>query len=281
MSVKEWITISRVLNIDLDDEIVKIGIIDSFLGNRSIKYFQNINNKDIAQLNKNNIENLSKYIKNSVSKYYLPFMEVIFTLQNETIITRSIKIMKPQDKSDITDLIKYELKKFMPIDLESYSIRFVTNHIDERGMEVQVILFPKSSIEICKEISKALNIKPKSIYVNFNVIQNLINKNIVNIEDGENLILEIKHNIVNLNVVKDKQIVESYSINKNNELNRYIESKLKNINKTYIYGIDDEKVVKMIRNLTNIEKLKVNKFAMKNKKNYNLDEYINNIGMIC
>ncbi|MGL5507314.1 MAG: hypothetical protein ACRDB0_05365 [Paraclostridium sp.] len=272
--------IRRLISIDLNIGDTKIGIVDSFLRYKNMKYLKSINTEELSLLDSNHIKCLSKDIKNYISKYRIPFMGVIFTLQNETIINRNIKIIKPQDENDITDLIKYELRKFMTIDLESYIIRFVINSVDDLEMEVQAILFPKSSIEICKEIAKIINIKPKQIYVNFNVLQNLIYKNILNIENGENLILEVKQDIVNLNVVKDKQIIESYSISKNNELNRYIESKLHNINKIYIYGINDEKIVKMINNIVQIEKLEICNLNIKNKNNYNLNEYINNIVMI-
>ena len=58
-------------------------------------------------------------------------------------------------------------------------------------------------------------------------------------DDGENLILEIKDNIINLNVIKDKHIIESYSLKKDGNLKRYIEPKLDSLNRIYIYGKND------------------------------------------
>lgn len=227
----------------------------------------------------NYIESLAKYIKNSISKYSLPFMGVVFTLQNETIINRNIKIIKPQDKQDIPDLIKYELKKFMTIDLDNYIIRYVINDTFDDELELQAILFPKSSIEICKQIASILKIKPRKICVNFNVIQNLIHKNIINIENEQNLIIEIKQNIVNLNVVKNKYIIESYSLSKNIDLIKYIKSKSNNIKKAYVYGINDKNIIEQINNIVKVEDLKINNINIKNENKYNLEEFINNIGL--
>ena len=115
--------------------------------------------------------------------------------------------------------------------------------------------------------------------MNFNILQNLISKNIIDIDDGENLILEIKDKIINLNVIKDKYIIESYSLKKDSNLKRYIESKLDSLNRIYIYGKNDDIVIKMMSNIINVEHLEISKINIKNENNYILNEFINNIGM--
>jgi type IV pilus assembly protein PilM len=271
--------IQRIVSIDLDDKFTKIGIIDSILGYRNIRYLKSIDNKEITNSSDNYIESLTKYINKIISKYITPFTGLAFTIQNEDIIIRNIKIIKPEKEQDIKYLIKYELKKFMPINLDNYIIKYNIISILENEIDIQTILFPKANIELCKKVAKSLKIKPKKICVNFNILQNLISKNIIDIDDGENLILEIKDNIINLNVIKDKHIIESYSLKKDGNLKRYIESKLDSLNRIYIYGKNDDIVIKMISNIINVEHLEISKLNIKNENNYILNEFINNIGM--
>ncbi|MBQ1793019.1 MAG: hypothetical protein II006_00005, partial [Peptostreptococcaceae bacterium] len=56
--------IKRTVSIDLDDKITKIGIIDSILGYRNIKFLKSIDNEYITNSSDNYIESLAKYIKN-------------------------------------------------------------------------------------------------------------------------------------------------------------------------------------------------------------------------
>ena len=271
--------IKRTISIDLDHNITKIGVIDSILGYRNIKLLKSIDNEYITNSSDNYIESLAKYIKNTISKHIIPFIELSFTIQNEDIIIRNIKIIKPEKEQDIKDLIKYELKKFIPLNLDNYIIKYNINSIFENEIDIQTILFPKTNIELCKQIAKSLKIKTKKICVNFNILQNLISKNIIDIDDGENLILEIKGKIINLNVIKDKHIIESYSLKKDSNLKRYIESKLDSLNRIYIYGKNDDIVIKMMSNIINVEHLEISKINIKNENNYILNEFINNIGM--
>ena len=271
--------IKRTISIDLDHNITKIGVIDSILGYRNIKLLKSIDNEYITNSSDNYIESLAKYIKNTISKHIIPFIELSFTIQNEDIIIRNIKIIKPEKEQDIKDLIKYELKKFIPLNLDNYIIKYNINSIFENEIDIQTILFPKTNIELCKQIAKSLKIKTKKICVNFNILQNLISKNIIDIDDGENLILEIKDKIINLNVIKEKHIIESYSLKKDSNLKRYIESKLDSLNRIYIYGKNDDIVIKMMSNIINVEHLEISKINIKNENNYILNEFINNIGM--
>ena len=271
--------IKRTISIDIDDKITKIGIIDSILGYRNIKLLKSIDNEYITNSSGNYIESMTKYIKNTISKHIIPFIELSFTIQNEDIIIRNIKIIKPEKEQDIKDLIKYELKKFIPLNLDNYIIKYNINSIFENEIDIQTILFPKTNIELCKQIAKSLKIKTKKICVNFNILQNLISKNIIDIDDGENLILEIKDKIINLNVIKEKHIIESYSLKKDSNLKRYIESKLDSLNRIYIYGKNDDIVIKMMSNIINVEHLEISKINIKNENNYILNEFINNIGM--
>ena len=271
--------IKRTISIDLDHNITKIGVIDSILGYRNIKLLKSIDNEYITNSSDNYIESLAKYIKNTISKHIIPFIELSFTIQNEDIIIRNIKIIKPEKEQDIKDLIKYELKKFIPLNLDNYIIKYNIISILENEIDIQTILFPKTNIELCKQIAKSLKIKTKKICVNFNILQNLISKNIIDIDDGENLILEIKDKIINLNVIKEKHIIESYSLKKDSNLKRYIESKLDSLNRIYIYGKNDDIVIKMMSNIINVEHLEISKINIKNENNYILNEFINNIGM--
>ncbi len=59
-------------------------------------------------------------------------------------------------------------------------------------MNIQVILFPKSIIQLIKNISENLNMNPKTININFDILQKLINLNLIENFSEEGVFIECK-----------------------------------------------------------------------------------------
>ncbi|KHS58169.1 hypothetical protein QX51_04350 [Terrisporobacter othiniensis] len=128
----------------------------------------------------------------------------------------------------------------MPLNLQNYVIKYKEN-INTKGKgSVQGILFPKKYVDICKSISENLKIKKKYLYINFDILQKLIDLRVIdlsNSNDDKVTIIENRGQDMILNTVFDKKIIESYVVEKNNT--QYSINKSSYDENTYYYGISD------------------------------------------
>lgn len=180
------------------------------------------------------ITKLTKEISNQRLK------NIYFNIQNSEVIIRNIQNIKSRNKKEIIQLIKYEIGGYMPLNLQNYVIKYKEN-INTKGKgSVQGILFPKKYVDICKSISENLKIKKKYLYINFDILQKLIDLRVIdlsNSNDDKVTIIENRGQDMILNTVFDKKIIESYVVEKNNT--QYSINKSSYDKNTYYYGISD------------------------------------------
>ncbi|MGL5328735.1 MAG: hypothetical protein ACRDD7_05670 [Peptostreptococcaceae bacterium] len=218
-----------------------------------------------------NLENKYKYI--------------YCNLQTEDIIVRTIDNINIKNKKDTIGIIKYELIKYTPINLEEYEIKYKILNKENNIASIQVILFPKYLIDLCKSISKELGIKTKSINVNFDNIQKLIDKNIItNIKDNS-VILEVRKDEILLSKVIKNKISESYILPKNFDIEKHINRFDEKIENIYLYGSNrglDEKLKQSCNFRLHDIMVKIENKAITISKDLDqeISNYINTIGVI-
>ncbi len=208
------------------------------------------------------IDEVTKLIK-EISNQKLK--NIYFNIQNSEVIIRNIQNIKSRSQKEIIQLIRYEIGGYMPLNLQDYVIRY-KKIINTKGKWlVQGILFPKKYVDICKSISEKLKIKKKYLYINFDILQKLINLRVIdlcNSNDEKVTIIENRNQDMILNIVFNKKIIESYVIEKNNP--QYSISKSSYDENTYYYGISDDF----------INSLEIKKLNIKDKLILNKDEEI-------
>lgn len=181
------------------------------------------------------ITKLTKEISNQRLK------NIYFNIQNSEVIIRNIQNIKSRSQKEIIQLIKYEIGGYMPLNLQNYVIKF-KKIINTKGKgSVQGILFPKKYVDICKSISEKLKIKKKYLYINFDILQKLINLRVIdlfNSSDDKITIIENRDQDMILNTVFNKEIIESYVVEKNNT--QYSINQSSYDENTYYYGISDD-----------------------------------------
>ena len=163
---------------------------------------------------------------------------IYFYMQNDEIIIRNMENVSIKKKKDIIPLIKYEINKYIPIDLQNYIIKYkkITDFNDKSL--VQGILFPKKFVHICNEIGEKLEIKKKYLNINFDILQKILDMSLINLcsLDKKIIVIENRQEDMILNKIYNNQIIESYLVNKNDKNN------ILNINdeeNTY-FGINDD-----------------------------------------
>lgn len=212
------------------------------MGSNSLKHKENnIYEDKVVQIIK---ENTNHKLKN-----------VYFNIQNDEIIIRNIPNINSKRQKEIIQLIKYEIGAHMPLDLQNYVIKYKKIINTKGNGSIQGILFPKKYVDICKSISEKLKIKKKYLYINFDILQKLIDMKVIDLLQGgyeKITIIENRKKDMVLNTVSNKKIIESYVVDKDNSqysINQF------SYDNTYYYGISDNF----------IESFKIKKLDLKNK----------------
>lgn len=263
------------ISIEIEDKCIKILVVENYFGNKKIKLLKEIQCDYISDENIiTNIGTVSELIKHEINNIKLPFKQISYTFQNSNIINRNIDIVSTKYKEDINGLIKYELNQYIPINLEKYVLKYRVLEENIKSIKVQAILMPKSIVQNYKELSKCLKVIPKRLDVNFNILQNLINKEIILLDNKENVILDVKNNITNVNRINRKSVVSSHTV-QNDTLVSFIKN-IDNINNIYYYG-KEEKLDNDAKKKLNLNEVKINRELLGIKP---IKKFINNIGLI-
>lgn len=253
-------------------------MIENYFGKIKVKFTKILGCEYITDMNTvTNFDQVSKVIKNEMSTMKLLLNKVSYTVQNKYIINRNIEIINTNHRQDILGLIKYELIQYMPIDIEEYIIKYKVLEVFPEKINAQVILMPKTIKNNYKELSKHLKLKPIKLGVNFNILQNLIEKDMLDINNELNIILDIKKDRSNLNIIKNKSIIRSHTIN-NEDIFGFISKNVSDVNNIYYYGIETKNVINILNENYKIEKLNINNSDFQTQGD--LNRFISNVGLI-
>ena len=269
------ITIKKHLIISFNNKSTDILVISKYQKQYCVNYHlnyktgtDNISDKNIY------IDGITKLIRESID---MKFKNIYFHIQNDEIIIRNMDSISIKKKKDIIPLIKYEINKYMPIDLQNYMINY-KKIIDFQGKElIQGVLFPRKFVDICKEISEKIKVKKTYLHINFDILQKIIDMNLFEVCNSNNdkaIIIENRSEDMILNKVFNNKIIESYTVNKNDKMN-FINTFTNNI---YYFGIDDDYIKSL-----DIKKIELKNKLILNKEKDKLDvtlDYLCVWGMI-
>lgn len=272
-------------NIYIDDDIqedISLNISNEIIGNTN-KYYINDTEKEKY------VENITKIIESKIyntKKFPSKYKSILYNIQTEDVIIRMIDNVNISNKSDILGLIKFNINQYMHISVDDYVIEYkIINQINKMA-KIQVILFPKYLIDLCKSISKNLKIKSQIINVNYDILQKLIELNLITNLQSNSLFIENRNEEILFNKVIDKKICESYILSKNEQYLNYINNLDEKIDQVYYYGIEDKSINNEINSSSSLNvsplNLENNKrsIIISNQLGEDLKKYINAIGMI-
>lgn len=248
------------------------------------KDYSKINSKEGKNSINLYINTVTKFIKSEIKEVNKKYKEINFNMQNNNIIVRNIKVLNVNNKKDIDAMIKFEITQYLPININDYIVKHKVLNSTEKEIELQVILVPKYMIFICREISNMLNMKPKNLCINFDILQKIISLGLVKDYKDNAVFIENKDNEFILNKVKDKSILETYILPKTHQSYQSVNRLIDEYKQIYYYGLEDLNIFNQYENSENLKKLEINqniKISVDNKYNSNENiEYINCIGMV-
>lgn len=288
------VIIKKFLTLEINDDYIRVVFLRKnykkiFIDKSIIKEVSfNIKN-DIDEIEKTRyVENVVKLVKDEINNIKKSYKNLHFNIQTQDIVIRNIEILNTKKKRDILNMIEFEITQYIPININNYSIKYKIINSSKDKLNIQVILFPKNIINIIKIISESLNMNPKAININFDILQKLISLNLVDnfIEDG--VFIECKKNQFIINITKNKKIEETYLLSKEIKSYDSVKKLISRFNYVYYYGIDNCFIDEYLKDTEKI--VEVNPLKLKNKirveNNFDKDlmdtsiNYISSIGMI-
>ncbi|MEG2247173.1 MAG: pilus assembly protein PilM, partial [Peptostreptococcaceae bacterium] len=210
------------------------------------------------------------------------YKEIYYNMQNEDILIRNISILNVKNKKDIKSMIEFEITQYIPINIKNYIMEYKILNSNGSNINLKLILVPIIMANLCYEISDMLNMKPKKLSVNFDILQKIIDLDLIEDICENAVFIEDKGNEFILSLAKNRIIDESYILHKSPNSYESVLNLTKDFDTVYYYGIEDEVIIKNIETLKNFKKLELKEAVIskdENDKMHNL-EYINGIGMI-
>ncbi|EMJ5873244.1 pilus assembly protein PilM [Clostridioides difficile] len=286
--------IKKILNLEINDDYIRL----VFLRKSHKKVF--IDKSIIKEINfdiKNDnnsiekikyIEDVVRFVKEEIGKSKILYKNLYFNIQIQDIVIRNVEVLNTKKKRDILSMIEFEITQYIPININNYSIKYKVINSKNDKLNIQVILFPKSIIQLIKNISENLNMNPKTININFDILQKLINLNLIENFSEEGVFIECKKSQLIINIIKDKKIRETYLLSKEGKSYEFIKRLLRDFKYVYYYGIENcfiEEYFKYTDKSIEVNPLRL-KDKVKVENNFDADlednriNYINSIGMI-
>lgn len=181
-------------------------------------------------------------------------------------------------------MIEIDITQYIPIDIKEYEVKYKIIDRSKEYIYLQVILFPTYLINRCIDIAYMLNMKPKLLNVNFDILQKLISSNLIDNFNGNGIFIELKENDFILNLVENNIVYQSHILPKTSQSYESVIKLTKKLENIYYYGEEDELMQAYFKNIETFHKLKLkdNIKIFTNDKKTKLDssKYINSIGMI-
>ncbi|MCB4303799.1 pilus assembly protein PilM [Clostridioides difficile] len=286
--------IKKILNLEINDDYIRL----VFLRKSHKKVF--IDKSIIKEINfdiKNDnnsiekikyIEDVVRFVKEEIGKSKILYKNLYFNIQIQDIVIRNVEVLNTKKKRDILSMIEFEITQYIPININNYSIKYKVINSKNDKLNIQVILFPKSIIQLIKNISENLNMNPKTININFDILQKLINLNLIENFSEEGVFIECKKSQLIINIIKDKKIRETYLLSKEGKSYEFIKRLLRDFKYVYYYGIENcfiEEYFKYTDKSIEVNPLRL-KDKVKVENNFDADlednriNYISSIGMI-
>ncbi|MGX4626795.1 pilus assembly protein PilM, partial [Clostridioides difficile] len=237
--------IKKILNLEINDDYIRL----VFLRKSHKKVF--IDKSIIKEINfdiKNDsnsiekikyIEDVVRFVKEEIGKSKILYKNLYFNIQIQDIVIRNVEVLNTKKKRDILSMIEFEITQYIPININNYSIKYKVINSKNDKLNIQVILFPKSIIQLIKNISENLNMNPKTININFDILQKLINLNLIENFSEEGVFIECKKSQLIINITKDKKIRETYLLSKEGKSYEFIKRLLRDFKYVYYYGIEN------------------------------------------
>lgn len=230
------------------------------------------------------VSQVVKIIKEEIDGFNKKYKDIHYNMQNDSIIIRNVKILNIKSKKDIKSMIEFEITQYIPINIDDYALKYKILGSTQETLDIQVMLVPTYMIDLCENISNMLNMKPKNLSINYDILQKIISLELIKDFEDNGIFIECKDKEFILNIVKNRLIYESYILPKTTQSYQSVLKLMDEFKNIYYYGLEDYNIINQFQEVHNFQiiKIKDDINILKNENYLKSEsmEYINSIGMI-
>lgn len=157
-------------------------------------------------------ENIYNVLKQTISKNGIKTKNVAFSINTNSLITRTIELPVVKKSDETVKMIRFELEQFLPVVLDEYKIvfRVIKNYIEDGVKKGSYLInaVPTKLIDDYRKLSENLGLRLQSIDLSFNELERVFSVgrtiNDIKIEkDKSYYVLEFGHKSIIFNVISD------------------------------------------------------------------------------
>ncbi len=190
---------------------------------------------------------LADMIQFALKENRIKVKDVICTTNSSLVINREIVIPKVEEE-EMETVIRYEIKQYLPINLNDYIIQFVVldEIIDDEGakLKVSVISYPETMVYAYYDLLNSLELNPYSLDIAYNSLNKIVNYSNINEDNGEILggavaFVDMGATSINVTILKNgkldfTRIIKTGGDNINYALSQSLDMSIKSTESTKI-----------------------------------------------
>jgi len=157
----------------------------------------------------NDLLEIKECLKRALQENEINIKSTICTIESSFVISREITLPLI-NKSDLEDMIYFEIAQYMPIELEKYVIqyKFLENFIEDEIEKIRIlaVALPREIASDIFELLEFLDLTPIALDLHSNGINKLINSSfhINNMNNKDTIaILDLGHSHINVIIVEE------------------------------------------------------------------------------
>lgn len=121
---------------------------------------------------------LKEALVNIIDEAGLSGKSAVVTTNSSQIINREVIIPKVEE-SELETVIRYEIQKYLPINLNNYEIQYIFKDIiindTSENLVLSVIAFPKNIVKEYYDFLEEINLNPYALDITYNSIRKIYN----------------------------------------------------------------------------------------------------------
>lgn len=152
---------------------------------------------------------LKEALANIIDEAGLSGKSAVVTTNSSQIINREVIIPKVEE-SELETVIRYEIQKYLPINLNNYEIQYIFKEIiindNNENWVLSVIAFPKNIVKEYYDFLEEINLNPYALDITYNSIRKIYNHSFKKDMQGTVAFIDMGVESTNVSIFKEGKI---------------------------------------------------------------------------
>ena len=152
---------------------------------------------------------LKEALVNIIDEAGLSGKSAVVTTNSSQIINREVIIPKVEE-SELETVIRYEIQKYLPINLNNYEIQYIFKEIiindNNENWVLSVIAFPKNIVKEYYDFLEEINLNPYALDITYNSIRKIYNHSFKKDMQGTVAFIDMGVVSTNVSIFKEEKV---------------------------------------------------------------------------